>query len=187
MTRAMWLLAPVIALTGTMSSNRSVPLPVIAAHDPALLVQHSVTRWHGALFTGRVDARDDDGTLTATTYRNGVRDGAADQWYEGGVHSYHREYRNGREEGAHSGWWPDGSRRFAYVYTHGLLEGEAREWFASGQLARESHYLHGHEEGREQMWYEDGSLRSNYVMRSGRRFGLPGEKGCFGHDSAAAS
>ena len=98
--------------------------------------------------------------------------------YPNGQLSYHRTYRDGRENGVHTGWWPDGRVHFIYTYRDGLIEGVAREWFPSGKLYREFHYAAGQEEGSERMWYTDGKLRANYVVRDGRRFGLPGTKGC---------
>ncbi len=104
--------------------------------------------------------------------------------YPNGQLWYRRSYRGGREDGLHTGWWADGRVHFVYHYRDGLIEGEAHEWYPNGIQYRDFHYRAGHEEGSERMWYTDGTLRANYVMRDGRRFGLPGTKGCTGLDSA---
>ena len=103
--------------------------------------------------------------------------------YPNGQLWYRRTYRDGREDGVHTGWWADGRIHFVYTYRDGLIEGLAREWFPNGRRYREFHYVAGQEEGSEQMWYTDGKLRANYVVRNGRRFGLPGTKGCTGLDT----
>jgi antitoxin component YwqK of YwqJK toxin-antitoxin module len=113
-----------------------------------------------------------------------VRDGVEITRYANGRIESIRHYTRGREEGFHLGWWPDGTRHFVYRFAHGVLEGEAREWFPNGTPFRVFHYAAGHEEGAQVMWYENGSLRANYVVRDGRRYGLPGSKGCTGTSNA---
>jgi len=172
-----------LLLPGVASFARSgAPVRVVDAADPALVRRFGVLRWHDTAFSGDVVERDSTGAQSETEYRDGVRDGWARAWYPNGQLTYERQYRQGKEVGAHRGWWPDGREHFVYHYGDGLTEGTAREWFPSGQLYREFHYAAGHESGSERMWYADGRLRANYVVRDGRRFGLPGSKGCTGLD-----
>ena len=135
-----------------------------------------------------VTEHDANGQLVSRVeYRDGKRDGLSEAWYPNGQLAYRRGYAQGRESGEHTGWWPDGRLHFAYHYRDGLIEGEAREWYPNGIQYRDFHYQGGHEEGNERMWYTDGKLRANYVMRDGRRFGLPGVKGCDGVTKEVAS
>jgi antitoxin component YwqK of YwqJK toxin-antitoxin module len=78
--------------------------------------------------------------------------------------------------------WSNGSVHLIEHIRDGVVEGTLREWLPDGTLYREQNYLHGHEEGRQRMWYGNGKLRANYVVRSGRRYGLMGAKGCTGHE-----
>lgn len=169
----------------------STPRPVtttVDATDAALVRTGGILLRDRLPYTGHVVERDaDGGVVTNTTYRDGLRDGAADAWYANGQRSYHRTYWQGREDGEHTGWWEDGRVRFSYQYRRGLIEGAAREWFRDGKLYREYHYAAGREEGSQQMWWADGTLRANYVIRNGRRYGLPGVKGCAGLDTAVVS
>jgi len=159
-------------------------MSIVVAGDPSLSRIHGVLVRDGVPFTGQLIERAAAGpAVSATEYRAGLRDGIAEAWYPNGQLQYHREYRRGREEGEHTGWWADGHRHFVYHYHEGLIGGVAREWFPNGRIYREYHYDAGHESGSEKMWYPDGTLRTNYVMRNGRRFGLPGTKGCTGLDT----
>ncbi len=163
-----------------------VNVRVVDLADEAIAIRNGVLLWHNAPLTGTVTDHDADGARTSTEYRTGMRNGWARAWYGNGQLSFERHYADGREDGEHRGWWPDGRARFAYHYRDGLIEGTAREWFADGSRYREFHYAAGQEEGTEQMWFADGRLRANYVVRNGRRFGLPGTKGCNGDERRGA-
>lgn len=89
---------------------------------------------------------------------------------------------HGRDEGTRMLRWPNGHVRIVETFHQGVLEGKLREWLPDGTLFREQNYRHGQEEGRQRMWYADGTLRANYVVKSGRRFGLMGAKGCTGKE-----
>lgn len=166
-------------------SPQPVVMTVLDARDTTLSRMRGVLLHDHLPFRGRIIEHDSTGAvLTSTTYRDGLRDGVADAWYADGRRSYHRVYRQGREDGEHIGWWENGVQRFSYHYRRGLIEGVAREWFRDGTPYREYHYEAGHESGSQRMWWEGGGLRANYVIRNGRRFGLPGIKGCSGLDTA---
>ena len=166
---------------------RHGPAAPVARHegsDVALLRSKGVLLLEGRPYTGLLLTHDSAGRLREEAgYRDGLRDGEALAWYANGQLAYRRQYAHDRETGTHTGWWEDGSLHFTYQFVAGALEGTAREWFRNGKLYREFNYRHGQEEGAEKMWYPDGIQRANYVMRDGRRFGLPGTKGCTGEDS----
>lgn len=126
------------------------------------------------------------GERVESPYRNGKRDGVERAWYANGQLMYERRFSNGEESGEHLGWYSDGTRHFVYEFARGVLEGEAREWFPNGAAYRVFHYRAGHEEGAQEMWYPNGKRRANYVVHDGRRYGLPGSKGCTGSDSTGA-
>jgi hypothetical protein len=177
------LLASIIAAP-LFAVSTPVPMRVVRGDDAALHEVQGITTWRNVALSGVTVVRDGDGTVVTVRMVDGRRDGYSEARYANGQVAYRRLYHAGREIGTHEGWWPDGSARFRYQYRNGLAEGTAEEWLASGQRARIAHYRAGQEEGTQRSWFADGTLRANYVVLNGRRYGLPGTKGCFGHDSA---
>jgi len=39
-------------------------------------------------------------------------------------------------------------------------------------------YKNGYEDGRQEQYYDNGKVKANYIMMSGRRYGLLGTKNC---------
>jgi antitoxin component YwqK of YwqJK toxin-antitoxin module len=161
--------------------------PVAEAPAAAEVPASAVTRvdgiayLHGGRLTSTVVERHADGSLRSRTpYLRGVRHGVAEGWYPDGTRAYRRAFRSGREHGPHTAWWEDGRPRLSERFVRGRLEGQAREWFANGRPYRVVHYLRGKEQGEQRMWYADRTPRAAYVVRDGRRYGIPGAKGCTG-------
>lgn len=180
------LMATLLLIPALASSPAFREAPTaISATDASLAVRHGTLYRGEKPFTGIVVDSVGDGAVVrqSTEYLDGLRDGDSRAWYSGNRLAWERAYRHSKEIGTHRGWWANGAPHFVYHYRNGIIEGTAREWFANGRLYREFHYQAGQESGSERMWYADGSLRANYVMRDGRRFGLPGSKGCTGADS----
>lgn len=117
-------------------------------------------------------------TAKVSTFVAGKEHGWSKTWYEDGRLAEERYYEKGKKEGTHRAWWPDGKLRFEYHFKNDEHHGEQKDWFPDGKLAEVFHYVNGHEEGKQQMWFDDGSLKANYVIKDGRRFGLPGVKNC---------
>jgi len=65
-----------------------------------------------------------------------------------------------------------------YQFEDDEYEGTCREWNESGRLITEMNYHRGYESGSQKVWYDNGKIKSNYVMESGRRYGLLGTKNC---------
>lgn len=147
----------------------------------AFVVRNGVLLQRGAAFSGRTIERYADGTRKRETgYRNGKLDGITRAWFANGQLDYARTYRVGLEEGVHRGWYENGSRRFEYHYANGTADGLSLQWYENGRDYTRFHFAKGFEEGQQQMWSPDGTLRANYVIRNGRRYGLPGSVGCRG-------
>jgi antitoxin component YwqK of YwqJK toxin-antitoxin module len=117
-------------------------------------------------------------TAKASTYIAGKEQGWSKIWYEDGRLAEERYYEKGKKENTHRSWWPDGKIRFEYHFKNGEHHGQQKDWFPDGKLAEVFNYVNGHEEGQQQMWFNDGSLKANYVIKEGRRYGLPGVKSC---------
>ena len=161
MRRSNWIsLGGLVVALGGLTAARDAPLVTRTSVDP------------------------NSGVRVESPYRDGKRDGVERAWYPNGQIMYERRFERGQESGRHLGWYANGVRHFVYDYTRGVLEGEAREWFPNGAAYRLFHYRAGHEEGSQEMWYPSGARRANYVVHDGRRYGLPGSKGCTGSDSS---
>ena len=132
-------------------------------------------------FTGHLVEHFASGQIKRNAlYQHGVLNGVTRGWYANGTLAYTREYSVGRANGAHRGWYDSGKRKFVYNLRDGMSEGVEEQWYESGQSYTLFHYEHGQEEGQQQMWNADGTLRANYVIKDGRRYGLPGSTGCRG-------
>lgn len=117
-------------------------------------------------------------TAKAVSFYEGREEGFSKSWYSNHKLAEQRFYVKGKKEGRHQAWWENGQPKFAYQFINDEHEGVQRVWAVNGRLVQQFNYQKGHEEGQQQMWFDDGSLRSNYVIKNGRRFGLPGVKNC---------
>lgn len=117
-------------------------------------------------------------TAFVKSYLNGLLEGTQKQWYENQILAEERLYIANKKEGFHQGWWENGKQKYKYHFYNDEFHGQIEEWYVSGQLFKLFHYTNGHEEGSERLWYEDGSVRANYVIKSGKKYGLIGIKLC---------
>ena len=85
---------------------------------------------------------------------------------------------NGKNEGLQQAWWSNGKQKFIYHFADGLFAGELKEWNVEGQINKQFNYLAGQEEGSQKMWWDNGTIRANYVIKSGKKYGLIGLKLC---------
>ncbi len=180
------LLFAAVGATREFGSSRTTPTRVnvmrLRMQDSSLTRTNSgmVVR-AGAPFTGvTTDSDPDFGSRIETPHVRGLRHGVERAWFANGQRMYERAYVRGQEQGSHRGWYANGNSHFVYEYRNGVMSGRAREWYPNGQLYREFHYTAGHEDGAQQMWFPNGAQRANYVIKGGRRYGLPGSKGCTG-------
>lgn len=179
------LVASLLAGGGVAAVSARVPRTTLDRHDATLRNDNGVWSRNGTRFTGFLSDRDPStGERTETPIVDGRVHGVDRTWFANGQRMSERRFVNGREDGLHEGWYADGRRHFRYSYRDGVLEGHALEWYPNGASYRDFNYRAGHEQGPEKMWFPDGTLRANYVMLNGRRFGLPGSKGCTGSDSS---
>jgi len=132
-------------------------------------------------FSGHVLEHFANGELKRdATYHDGKLQGLTRGWHDNGRLDYARTYSAGLEEGTHEGWYENGSRRFEYHFSKGLSEGISKQWYRNGKPYTLFHFANGQETGQQQMWDTEGKLRANFVIRDGRRYGLPGSAGCRG-------
>ncbi len=179
------LVAGLLIGGGIAAASASNVTPTLDRHDSSLRVENGVWTRRGVPFTGTLtDADPSNGERRETPFVDGREHGIARAWFANGAPMFERRFAHGREAGDHAGWYADGRIHFRYHYRDGVLEGRALEWYPNGTVYRDFNYRAGHEEGSQRMWFPDGTARANYVMKDGRRFGLPGSKGCTGSDSS---
>ncbi|MEL0651308.1 toxin-antitoxin system YwqK family antitoxin [Algibacter sp. TI.3.09] len=117
-------------------------------------------------------------TLLLEGYYNGLKEGASKKWYTNNKLKELRHYSFGQKNGKQIAFWKNGNKRFEYTAKKDAYEGELKEWNSDGFLFHLAHYSNGQEEGSQKLWYDNGKIRANYVIISGKRYGLLGTKNC---------
>jgi antitoxin component YwqK of YwqJK toxin-antitoxin module len=152
---------------------------IVLASDKNLAKVDDMAYYAGKPYTGVVYSMyNKKDTAFRFSYLDGREQGCQKKWYANGQLAEERYFSFGRKNGIQHGWWPNGNQQFSFTAENDKHEGSYREWMEDGRLIRSFNYVNGQEEGSQQLYNEDGSLRSNYVIRSGRRFGLLGTKNC---------
>ncbi|MEP6765074.1 MAG: hypothetical protein ABJB66_12215 [Gemmatimonadaceae bacterium] len=155
----------------------------VEANSSVVSTVNGVTVIDHHRFTGHLLEHFASGQIKRdASYEHGVLSGITRGWYANGTLAYVREYSTGHADGKHRGWYASGKRKFIYNLRDGMSEGVEQQWYESGQPYTRFRYEHGQEQGQQQMWNADGALRANYVIKDGRRYGLPGSLGCRGED-----
>lgn len=169
-----------VALITAFSAPRSVEVNLDASATEFVSRNGTLFR-SGSAFTGRTIERYANGSpKREARYHQGKLDGDSRGWFASGQLEYSRPYSSGLEQGVHRGWYENGTRRFEYHFTDGVAHGLSVQWYSNGRKYTQFQFDKGYEAGQQQMWNPDGTLRANYVIKDGRRFGLPGSVGCRG-------
>ncbi len=180
MARQVLFLSSICLVLAACQSKTQVSLLKIQESDASFTRNQGQLFYKNQPFTGIQFATFVSGdTAKIIAFDEGKEQGWSKIWHENGQLAEERYYEKGKKEGIHRAWWPDGKLRFEYHFKNDEHHGEQKDWFPDGKLAEVFHYVNGHEEGQQQMWFDDGSLKANYVVKDGRRFGLPGVKNCF--------
>ncbi|GAB4031239.1 toxin-antitoxin system YwqK family antitoxin [Spirosoma gilvum] len=131
-------------------------------------------------FTGIVYtlSENEKDTVEVVGFLNGKEHGEWKRFYGAGKLAEKRFFNNGQKTGDYLAWWPNGTKKLAYHFENGEYNGVCREWSQSGLLLKEMTYTNGYEEGPQKQFYENGKIKANYVMISGKRYGLLGTKNC---------
>lgn len=152
----------------------------VMADSVAVTTRLGITQVNGLPFSGILMAYYPGTSDTAycSAYRKGLEDGTWKRFYPSHQLEEVRYFSKGQKIDSCCSWWENGLQRSSSFFFHDEYEGELKEWNADGQLSKEMHYHAGHEEGSQKAWYDNGKIKSNYVIRSGRRYGLLGTKNC---------
>lgn len=124
------------------------------------------------LFLGTVD------TAELASYKDGREHGEWIKYYPSKQLKEKRYFENGQKTGEYIAWWPNGEKQLDYFFVADEYQGTCKEWNEDGNLTKIMNYKKGHEEGQQQWWYDNGKIKANYIIKSGRRFGLLGTKNC---------
>jgi len=160
--------------------NSKEKIRTISVDNAQISFENTGVFYQGKPFSGklfRLDPQTQD-TLKIESYARGNRHGNWIQYFTGHVLKEIRTFDQGKKVGAFVQYFPTGKKQQAYHFQNDEYQGVASEWNESGVLIREMHYVAGHEEGSQKLFYDNGQVRANYVMKSGRRFGLLGTKNC---------
>jgi len=118
--------------------------PVTRVPDSELDYDEELTyRWHGGLFTGVGYDDASPSGLSEVSYRYGLQDGPARDWYPSGALKGESQFREGVQHGIAREYAEDGEVRSEAVYEYGILlskseraeDGQFREVY---RLAEES-------------------------------------------------
>lgn len=153
---------------------------VLNANDPSLSSLNGRVFFQQRLLSGEVFTLYEGSTDTATiqNYLHGQEHGQWVQYYPSGELRETRSFVEGKKTGEYLAWWKNGNLMLTYQFEDDEYEGTCREWNESGRLITEMNYHRGYESGSQKVWYDNGKIKSNYVMESGRRYGLLGTKNC---------
>ncbi|MFM8834658.1 MAG: toxin-antitoxin system YwqK family antitoxin [Cytophagales bacterium] len=165
-----------------MCEHEKTPQSIILlrVNNSNLEMKNGLLLWNKTPFTGTLFSLNESNTdtLSLSRYLKGREHGEWKRFYEGGNLREKRFFVNGSKEGEFITWWPNGKKQLHYHFSKGEYEGACREWNEQGALTKLGNYTQGYEEGTQQLWYDNGKIRANYVIKSGRRFGLLGTKNC---------
>jgi antitoxin component YwqK of YwqJK toxin-antitoxin module len=172
-----------VALAMLTSCNRSdgpVKMPVYSSAEINVRMQNGIamtenTRFTGIVYTMYANKKD---TAEIVAFNNGREHGEWKRFYPGNQLMEVRQFENGQKAGTFHAWWPNGAPKLSYHFTNGEYNGVCREWNDKRMLIKEMHYKNGYEDGSQKEFYNDGKVKANYVMISGRRYGLLGTKNC---------
>jgi antitoxin component YwqK of YwqJK toxin-antitoxin module len=132
-------------------------------------------KYNGFIFQISPNGKD---TIAMEGYVNGLLSGDQKKWFPNKQLMEERYYRKGKKNGKQIAYWPNGIKRFEFVAKDDAYEGELKEWSVNGHLFHLANFVNGQEEGAQKMWYDNGKIRANYVIVSGKRYGLLGTKNC---------
>ncbi|SFH82487.1 toxin-antitoxin system YwqK family antitoxin [Halpernia frigidisoli] len=159
---------------------KKIPKIYKNANDENLKLKNDTLFVNHQLFSGflyRLDENRND-TLSFESYYEGLQSGVSKKWFGNKNLMEMRFYFKGKKEGKQIAFWENGYKRFEFLAKNDIYEDEMKEWNNLGKLIHLATYKNGQEEGPQKLWYDNGKIRANYVIISGKRYGLLGTKNC---------
>lgn len=160
-------------------NTKKIPNRYFEITTPGLEKIQDIIFLNGKKFDGYIyQMYNPQDTAFVKSYLNGIEEGVHKSWYPNKQIAEERFYHLGKKEGIHRAWWEDGKMQTEYQITNDEYSGTFKEWNRQGCLIKFFHYKNGQEDGSQKLYYDNGSIRSNYIIISGRRYGLLGTKNC---------
>lgn len=105
-------------------------------------------------------------------WKNGLEEGAQEEWNEDGVKISSVEFLHGVFNGSFLEWYDDGKPKLTTSYKNGMRQGSYQEWYSNGQLAVKASYSDGNIDGQLTEWYDDGNIAYEGKYKNGLPQGL---------------
>ena len=120
-----------------------------------------VVQQEGELVNGKLEGKvrqfHEAGYLSGeSTYRDGLQEGTAKEYYADGTVSSQQEYKQGQPEGLHRRFHENGQPAAEGWLAAGERQGEWRTYYANGQPEERSFYLDNEPEGFQEYYHPDG-------------------------------
>ncbi len=80
-------------------------------------------------------------------------------------------YKNGLRDGEWNFYYNSGARESVMIYKEGEAHGTFESWFESGQQASQSNYLNGKLDGKYLWYFENGQMSSNAIFKDNKKIG----------------
>jgi antitoxin component YwqK of YwqJK toxin-antitoxin module len=81
-----------------------------------------------------MDSYESKGTYKNATYKDDVKDGPSESYYDNGQLDYKLNYKNGVEDGPFETYYGNGQLRSKGTYRNGVRFGPYESYFVNGQL-----------------------------------------------------
>lgn len=94
------------------------------------------------------------------------------RYYDGGQKHWETPYKDGLKHGMSQLWFEDGSLWQQHDYAFGKQDGVSTVWFSNGHKNVESFLVAGVKHGVETRWYESGVKKSATPYVNGQKIGV---------------
>lgn len=113
-------------------------------------VKDSVWKFYGA----------DERVVAEVTYKSGIKDGPATNYYKNGNKSELINFKNDIKEGLWRQYFDDGSTRFETVFKDGKRNGTFHYYYQSGRIKYKGKYVNDLKHGKFIEYETDGSVKT---------------------------
>jgi len=102
------------------------------------------------------------------TYRYGILNGVAAEWYRDNILERKTEYLQGERNGTEWEWYPNGKVKRRTDYLKNMLNGMSEEWWMNGNIKSRREYKEDKEDGVSWEWFENGRVSNYAEYKSGK-------------------
>jgi antitoxin component YwqK of YwqJK toxin-antitoxin module len=102
-----------------------------------------------------------------SSYTNGIRHGKFSTWYESGQKEAEVAYENGKKNGLETQWWDHGVKQMVLNWDNGVINGQFINWFSNGNKRVETNFKNGAPDGQSLRWHGEGQKLWDIKLNSG--------------------